>query len=215
MGITRPGSTRRPRLIRDERPRPPRVPRLRASAAALAALVLAGCSTYLGGSRPIDPSELAAPGWIAVTNVPHIAQRDDLDCGAAALAMVLVHWKAVQGIDDVLAACPPAPERGIEAGALRDFARKSGLEAYLIEGDFKVFEKELARGRPVLVGMFKRTLGGVVTHFEVVVGYHPERRLVATIDPSLGSRVNDEAGFSEEWDLAKRLTLVVFRLRGE
>jgi ABC-type bacteriocin/lantibiotic exporter with double-glycine peptidase domain len=183
--------------------------------AALILLILAGCSTYLGGSRPIDPSELAAPGWIAVTNVSYIAQQQELDCGVAALAMVMVHWKAVEGIEEVGAACPPDPERGTEAGALRDFAKKKGLQAFVIEGDFKVFEKELARGRPVLVGMFKRTLGGLVTHFEVVVGYHPELKLVATLDPSLGARVNDEAGFSEEWDLAKRLTLVVFRLKGE
>ena len=202
-------------MIRDERPAPPRVLRGGVFSAALAALVLAGCSTYLGGSRPIDPSELAAPGWIAVTNVPQIAQREEMDCGAAALASVLAHWKVVQGIEEVRTACPPDPERGIEAGALRDFARKKGLQAYLIEGDFKVFEKELARGRPVLVGMFKRTLGGLVTHFEVVVGYHPGRKLVATLDPSLGARVNDETGFDEEWELAKRLTLVVFRLKGE
>jgi ABC-type bacteriocin/lantibiotic exporter with double-glycine peptidase domain len=183
--------------------------------AALVLLVLAGCSTYLGGSRPIGPAEMASPGWVAAPDVTYIAQREDLDCGAAALAMVLAHWKAVEGIDEVRDACPPDPERGIEAGALRDFAKKKGLEAFLIEGDFKVFEKELARGRPVLVGMFKRTVGGLVTHFEVVVGYHPERRLVATLDPSLGARVHDESGFGEEWDLAKRLTLVVFRLKPE
>ena len=179
--------------------------------AALAALFLSGCSTYLGGSRPVEPSELAAPGWIAVTNVPHIAQEGGMDCGAAALAMVLVHWKAVQGIEEVRAACPPDPERGIEAGALREFATKKGLQAFLIKGDFKVFEKELSRGRPVLVGMLKRTLKGLVTHFEVVVGYHPERGEVVTLDPSLGLRVNDESGFTEEWELAKRLTLVIFR----
>lgn len=156
---------------------------------------------------------MAAPGWIIAADVPHIPQQEDLDCGAAALASVLMYWKAVDGIDEVLAGCPRDPERGIEAGALRDFAKKKGLQAFVFEGDFKVFEKELARGRPVLVGMFKRTLGGLVTHFEVVVGYHPELKLVATLDPSLGPRVNDEKGFGEEWDLAKRLTLVVFRLK--
>ncbi|HTF58123.1 MAG TPA: cysteine peptidase family C39 domain-containing protein [Planctomycetota bacterium] len=179
-------------------------------AAALAALALAGCSTYLGGSRPIDPSELAAPGWIAVPNVIYIAQQEEKDCGAAALAMVLVHWKLALGIEEVRAACPPDPKRGTEAGALRDFARTKGLRAFLFEGDYRVFEKELARGRPVLVGMFKRTLGGLATHFEVVVGYHPERGLVMTLDPALGPRVNEKTGFSQEWELAKCLTLVVF-----
>jgi ABC-type bacteriocin/lantibiotic exporter with double-glycine peptidase domain len=149
-----------------------------------------------------------------VTDVPYIAQQEEKDCGAAALAMVLVHWSTALGIEEVRAACPPDPERGTEAGALRDFAKKKGLQAFLFEGDFKVFEKELARGRPVLVGMFKRTLGGLATHFEVVVGYHPERALVMTLDPSLGPRVNDAAGFRDEWELAKCLTLVVFRLNG-
>jgi len=202
-------------MIRDERPAPSRVLRRGLLPVAAAALVLAGCSTYLGGSRPIDPSDLAAPGWIAATNVPYIAQQEDLDCGVAALAMMLLHWKAVQGIEEVRAACPPDPERGTEAGALRDFAKVRGLQAFVIEGDFEVIEKELARGRPVLVGMFKRTLGGLVTHFEVVVGYHPGLKLVATLDPSLGPRVNDESGFDEEWGLAKRVALVVFRLKGE
>lgn len=179
--------------------------------AVLGALILAGCSTYLGGSRPFDSSELANPGWIAVTNVPYISQGEDLDCGPAALAMVLMHWKAVRGIEEVRAACPPDPERGTAAATLRAFAKDKGLKAHLIEGDFKDFEKELTRGHPVLVGMFKRTLGGLVTHFEVVVGFHPERGLVMTLDPALGTRVNDTTGFSEEWDLAKRLTLVVSR----
>jgi len=179
--------------------------------AVAAAIFLAGCSTYLGGSRPPDPAELAAPGWIYVANVPYIAQREDQDCGAAALAMVLAHWKAVQGLDEVRAACPPIPGRGIEVGALRAFAKKKGLRTYLFDGEFKVFEDELARGRPVLVGMGKRTLGGPVSHFEVVVGYNPGRGLVMTHDPALGTRVNDEAGFREEWKLAAYLTLVVFR----
>jgi len=182
---------------------------LRMMSAGLGALFLSGCATYLGGSRPPDPAELAAPGWIVVENVPYIAQVEDLDCGPAALAMVLVHWKAADGIDEVRAACPPDPVRGTEAAALRAFARRKGLQAHLIEGDFRDFEKELARGHPVLVGMLKRTLGGLVTHFEVVVGYHPERALVLTLDPALGARVNNASGFKEEWDLAKRLTLVV------
>ena len=122
-------------MIRDERPAPSRVLRRGLLPVAAAALVLAGCSTYLGGSRPIDPSDLAAPGWIAATNVPYIAQQEDLDCGVAALAMMLLHWKAVQGIEEVRAACPPDPERGTEAGALRDFAKVRGLQAFVIEGD--------------------------------------------------------------------------------
>ena len=153
--------------------------------ASLALLALAGCSTYLGGSRPLEPSELAAPGWIIAANVPHIPQRADLDCGAAALASVLVHWRAVEGIDEVLAACPPDPERGIEAGALREFAKKKGLEAFLIEGDFKGLRKELAGGGPCSWACSSGRSADS-SRFEVVVGYHPGRKLVATLDPSPG-----------------------------
>ena len=46
------------------------------------------------------------------------------DCGAAALAMVLGYWGLPITRDAISAANPAAPEHGIRAAALRDFARR-------------------------------------------------------------------------------------------
>jgi ATP-binding cassette subfamily C protein/competence factor transporting protein len=179
--------------------------------AAWCAVAGAGCSSYLGSARAFDPAGLEEPGWIAARGVTYIAQQEEMDCGAAAMAMVLVHWKAASGFEDVRASMKFDADAGANVGEMRKTARGRGLEAFLIEGDFRVFEKELSRKRPVIVGMVKRHLHGFFTHYEVVVGYHPERKLVVTLDPGAGWRVNDETGFLEEWEPAKRLTLVIFR----
>ncbi len=164
-----------------------------------AAAAVTGCTAYLGGSRPAG--EFDGPGWIAAPNVPYFAQQQEKDCGAAALAMVLARWRADIGPGEVRAACQPDPEKTITAGVLRDYARSLGLKSWVFEGDFKVFEDELAKGNPVLVGMVKPTVAGYVTHYEVVVAFRPERRQVVTHDPALGRRVYDEAAFLAEWDL--------------
>lgn len=160
-----------------------------------------GCSSYVGRSRPVEPDEIAGPGWISIRDLPYFAQEQEKDCGAAALAMVLARWKKAAGVEEVRAACQPDAEKSITAGVLRDHARSLGLKAYVFEGDFAVFEKELANGNPVIVGMVKPTVTAFVTHYEVVVGFHPESRRVATHDPALGRRVYDEAAFLAEWDL--------------
>lgn len=183
--------------------------------AAWFAMLGVGCTSYLGSARTFDPGWLAEPGWISAKVVTFIPQQEEMDCGAAAMAMVLRHWDSTTGIDDVRVSMKFDADRGANVGEMRAFAKSRGMEAFLIEGDFKVFEKELSRGRPVIVGMVKRHLHGFFTHYEVVVGYHPVRRLIVTLDPAAGWRVNGEEGFLEEWEPAKRLALVIFRFRKE
>jgi len=132
------------------------------------------------------------------------------DCGAAALAMVLGYWALPVTRADISAAHPPAPEGGIRAAALRDFARRQGVEAFLIEGELADLDRELARHRPVLVGVMKRYGGRVYPHYEVVVGVSRRQRRILTLDPANGLRVNSREGFTAEWTAAGRLTLIVF-----
>src|SRR5205807_419832 len=85
------------------------------------------------GGRPAAPADLERQGddgWLLVEGVPPVRQATREDCGAAALAMVLGYWGLPVGRADVSAAHPPAPEHGIKAAALRDFARRQGLEAF-------------------------------------------------------------------------------------
>jgi ABC-type bacteriocin/lantibiotic exporter with double-glycine peptidase domain len=180
-------------------------------AAILLALVSAGCS-YLGTAEDFDPADLdREDGWIAVKGVPVILQKQDEDCGAAALAMALEYWRVPTSLEDVARECPPVPKDGIKAGALRDCAREKGLQPFLFHGAFTDFEKELSRGRPVIVGLIKPYVNGGLTHFEVVVGVHPRKEIVVTLDPAHGWRRNSYEGFLTEWEPARRLTLVLLK----
>ena len=172
-------------------------------------ILSAGCAGA-GTARDFDPSELKrSSAWIAIKDVPVIRQESSEDCGAAALSMVLTYWKVPTSIDDVLKTCNVAPGRGIMAGELRDFARLKGMKAYLIQGELADLKRELSQGRPVLVGRVKPYRSGALTHYEVVVGLHPGKGLILTIDPANGWRQNSLEDFLGQWGAAGRLTLVV------
>jgi len=184
---------------------------IRRVVAAVALLGAAGCS-YLGEATPFDPEDLdSTPGWVAVRTVPVVLQREKTDCGAAALSMVLSRWEVGVTMDDVSRHCPSVPEQGIRAKDLRDYARAQGLRSYLIHGCWEDLEKEVGLGRPVIVGLVKRDGSGAVTHYEVVVAVHPERKDVVTVDPARGWCRNSMSGFCREWEPAGFLTLVFFR----
>jgi len=174
------------------------------------ALFATGCS-YLGSAKSFEAADLRRePGWIAVRGVTEIRQESTEDCGAAALAMVFSWWGVRENGRDVLAACPPV-EGGIRAADLREHAKAKGLSAYLFHGQTEDFERELKRGRPLIVGMVKPHVSGGRTHYEVVVAWHPDKQIVVTLDPAAGWRQNALEGFLREWEPAGRLTLLVFR----
>jgi len=180
-------------------------------AAILTALASAGCS-YLGTAESFDPADFEREaGWIAVKDVPVILQKKDEDCGAAALAMALAFWRVPSSLEEVTRKCPPVAGEGIKAGVLRACARDKGLQSFLFHGSFADFEKELSRGRPVIVGLIKPYVNGGLTHFEVVVGIHPRKEVVVTLDPAHGWRQNGYGGFLTEWESAECLTLVVLK----
>jgi ABC-type bacteriocin/lantibiotic exporter with double-glycine peptidase domain len=185
--------------------------RLLLRAVAGSALTAAGCSSYLGSARDFDPAELdREPGWKAARDVRPVRQEGRADCGPAALAMLLGAWE-VQADPREIAATASEPEDGVRAGDLRDFARRRGLRAFLVEGELADLDRELSLGRPVLVGLLQPHVGGARTHYVVVAGLNPERGLVAMLDPARGWRGDDVGGFLREWEPAGRLALVAFR----
>jgi ABC-type bacteriocin/lantibiotic exporter with double-glycine peptidase domain len=189
--------------------------RWRRAACGLLAL-LGGC--YTGSARTVSPAEIGRdPGWLLVRGVPFLEQRAENDCGAAALAMVLRYWGLPVSREDITAAYPlgAGRERGLRAGELRDFTRRRGLEAFLIEGQLHDVRAELERARPVIVGLGKPYGEQRFAHYEVVVGLHGGRRRILTLDPARGWRENSLEGFAAEWAPAQRLLLVVFRKASE
>jgi ABC-type bacteriocin/lantibiotic exporter with double-glycine peptidase domain len=178
------------------------------AAAGLLLAAAAGCS-YRGEAREFDPDDLATqPGWIAIEDVPVVLQKESVNCGEAAISMILAYWRIPMDSAELAEAAPLVPGRGSTARGLRDFARKKGLESFLIHGRLEDLQNEVAEGHPVIVGLVKPAANGPVTHYEVVVAVNPQREIIVTHDPSRGWQQNTYGGFRKEWDPAGYLTLV-------
>jgi ABC-type bacteriocin/lantibiotic exporter with double-glycine peptidase domain len=184
----------------------------RAPVLALVGLVagLAACSTYRGTARDTTPAQLTSePGWLLVRDVPYAAQETEVECGAAAIGMVVAYWTG-QDARSAFSHFRPVGERGIAAGKLRDYARDRGLAAFVIEGKPDDLVRELKAGRPVLVGLSKpQSKDRVLDHYEVVVGIHKDTKRIATLDPAEGWRENSLEGFFREWQIAGYVAIVV------
>jgi hypothetical protein len=200
---------------------------MRAAIATLLLLVsfgTSGCASYRGSALDVSQPEVAAEsGWTRVEGVQLVRQKGIKDCGAAALSMVLTYWehgrepgsRASDGSSptsraDIDRALRREPGEGLSAGGLRDYARRRGHSAFVFQGSLADLKHELGAGRPVIVGVHKPlTSGEALAHYEVLVGIHPERKLVLTLDPARGLRENDVVGFVTEWESAGRVTLVI------
>jgi predicted double-glycine peptidase len=157
---------------------------------------------------------MADAGWNRVFGVELVRQRESKDCGSAALSTVLRYWQPNGGRainrEGIEAALRRDSSEGLAAGELRDHARQNGFPAYVIEGAFSDLQHEVDRGRPVIVGVHKPISSGeALRHYEVFIGYHPKSRQVLTLDPANGLRQNGVDGFSDEWQQAGNVMLVV------
>jgi ABC-type bacteriocin/lantibiotic exporter with double-glycine peptidase domain len=179
-----------------------------ASICALGALfLLGGC--YAGTAHAISPHDVAAdPGWMAVSGVPLVRQSGRSDCGAAALAMVLGYWSRPMSVDEISARDPAASAKGWKAGQLRDLAREKGLRAYVVSGRIADLTTEISQGRPVVVGLVKQYRDKPRAHYQVVIGLHPEKKRILSLDPAEGWREDSLEGFAREWIPTREVTVV-------
>ena len=182
----------------------------RSGAAAILASAIALSSCYQGGAHTVSAAELKAQdGWQLVGGVPLIRQPSAHECGPAALAMVLRRWGVPTDVEQVARATGGSGQ-SVAAGALRDEARRHGLQAFLIRGEVDDLVREVGWNRPVLVGLIQRyTNNRAYAHYEVVVGINPRTQQLLLLDPGNGMREDAMKSFSEEWEGAGRLTLVV------
>lgn len=174
-----------------------------------------GCASYKGASREVSAATLTEqPGWVRLERVELVRQKGTKDCGSAALSTVLgyhaPHGPAALRREAIDASLREEPGQGLSAGQLRDYARSQGFDAFVIKGTLADLTHEVDAGRPVIVGVHKPLSSNeVLAHYEVFVGYHPERREVLTLDPARGLRRFDEPGFLEEWEAAGLVAIVV------
>ncbi|MBV8763016.1 MAG: C39 family peptidase [Deltaproteobacteria bacterium] len=180
-------------------------------AAVIVALVsLTGCQLpYTGGARPVTPAQLDS-SWLRAAPTPVVRQKQESDCGLAALAMVAGAWGRHWSVDDLAHRIPPS-EKGVKLGALRDLARDRGLDAFALRASTQDLQHELASGRPVLLGlMLPFDRGHNRSHYEVAVAMNPHDGTVVTIDPASGEWMRRSRDVLDlEWKAAGYPALVV------
>lgn len=134
------------------------------------ALLLSGCGLLPDGRLPRAPG---APDKAMVAGVPFFAQ-EELQCGPAALAMVL-HWSgiAVQPADLSPQVYSPGLKGSLQS-ALLGAARRHGRVAYPISGS-EALLAEVAAGHPVVVLVNLGFFWYPKWHYAVVLGYDKER----------------------------------------
>jgi ATP-binding cassette subfamily B protein len=145
-----------------------------------------------------------------VHKFPLVLQDQNDDCGAAALAAVLRYYGHDATPRSVLDAVGRSDNR-LRAGDMTAYARKVGLHSYVFFGTMNDIVYELKRGRPIIVGLGKQfEEKKALSHYEVVVGYEPNKKLVLLADPGRGFQVDSLEGFGKEWARTKGVTIVTF-----
>ncbi|MBA3820272.1 MAG: C39 family peptidase [Deltaproteobacteria bacterium] len=187
-------------------------PRARSLAILVSGLLAltAGCRlSYTGGARPVNQSELDA-SWLRAAATPVVRQRSQSDCGLAALAMIAGAWGHAWTLEALSRELTPTA-KGVKLGALRDLARQRGLDAYAISGTHEDLQKELAKGRPVLLGLLlPYESDRALNHYEVAIAMDPRDGSVVTLDPSSGKHMRRTKQVLEaEWKPGGYPTLVV------
>lgn len=187
-----------------------RAPRASFCILGLALALASGCRlSYTGGARAVNHSELDR-GLLRAAPTPVVRQRSRTDCGLAALAMIAGAWGRTWTVDDLARQVTPT-SKGVKLRALRDLARQRGLEAYAIKGHHDDLRKELAKGRPVLLGLILPFESDrALSHYEVAIAMDPRDGSVITLDPSTGKHMRRTREVLErEWKPAGYPTLVV------
>ena len=137
------------------------------------AIYLPGCSVLTHGNLPQEPG--GAPRAM-VDGVPFHAQ-DELQCGPAAMAMVL-NWSGidVQPADLTPQVFSPGIKGSLQS-ALIGAARRHGRVAYPIAGS-EALLAEIAAGHPVIVLVNLGFFWYPKWHYAVAIGYDQDNREV-------------------------------------
>ncbi len=177
-----------------------------------ALLLCTGCSGYIGTAQEFDPAKAPATlDWL--DGIEAIRQKDENDCGLAALAMVLRWHEDAVTLDELARTCPRGEGGGVTATSLRDAARGRGFRGHIVAGAIQDLREHIAKGRPLIVGLVKPYLDRSLNHYEVAVGIDDTEKVVITIDPARGWTWNSFDGFLAEWEPAGRPLLIIARER--
>lgn len=143
-------------------------------------------------------------------DVPFFQQQKN-GCGAASVAMVMHYWGRQ------MASTSPSPERvykrlydekrkGIPLSDMRRYLEESGFRAFTLRGQWEDVERNLAMGRPIIVGLRKKGSTKRM-HFAVLVGADGDHVWLNDPTRKKADRLKEPA-FRKQWDLAERWMLL-------
>ncbi|HIJ90145.1 MAG TPA: PA2778 family cysteine peptidase [Deltaproteobacteria bacterium] len=167
-------------------------------------IFLSGCTIFSGDRLPRVPD---GPDKAMVAGVPFFAQ-EELQCGPAALAMVL-NWSGIEVQPSDLTPEVYSPGlKGSLQSALIGAARRHGRVAYPITGS-EALLAEVSAGNPVIVLTNLSFSWYPKWHYGVVIGYDREQGEIIlhsglTANEHLGSRV-----FMNIWQRGENWGLLV------
>ncbi len=145
-------------------------------------------------------------------SLPFYSQEKN-GCGAASVAMVMRYWEN-QRPEPTLSAPSPMqvyeslyrPEqKGIRLADMETYLDEMGFRAFALHGEWTDVEEQLAKGRPLIVGLKEGRKKAM--HFVVVAGV--DGGLVWLNDPTRKkpNRMK-QADFEKRWALADRWMLL-------
>jgi ABC-type bacteriocin/lantibiotic exporter with double-glycine peptidase domain len=183
-----------------------------------AAAPAAGRQAGATQSAASDPGRAAAPGRTGpagvLLDVPFVKQRKNA-CGTASLAMVMSYWARQQhrapsvraSQAAILRALAPGP-RGMPNTALENYLRSAGFRTFGFSGRWSDLRKNLAKGRPLIVGLGPAGEKGPL-HYVVVAGIDWEHDFVFVNDPAERKLFRMDRGrFEREWQVTGNWTLL-------
>ncbi len=177
--------------------------------AALVVLLGACRLAYTGGARPVEPSALDSSLRRAAPT-PRVRHVHRTHSGLGALAMVAGAWGQAWSVTELARAVPPNAD-GVRLGALRDYARGHGLDAFAIKATAADLTHELRARRPVLLGlMLPYDYHHNASHYEVAIAVNPHTGAIVSIDPATGGELERSGPVLDaEWKAAGYAALVV------
>lgn len=178
---------------------------MRPLAAALLAIALTGCRALAPPPAELPPEE-DGRGLHQIPNWFHVAQHDQVTCGAAVIAAVLSYWGSPTTHDEVASATLKPGANGIVARDLQAYVQSKGYVGIIFEGTYPRLMDGVDKGRPMIVGTINpdRTF-----HYLAVIGYHDRRGYFVVDDPARGIRRISFDEFTRIWGGAQWFTFLI------
>lgn len=169
------------------------------------AIALLGCRGLLPPPAELPPEE-DGRGLHQIPNYFHVAQHDEVTCGAAVVAGVLSYWGTPTTSDEVASATLKPGADGIVAKDLQEYVQSKGFIGVIFEGTYRRLMDGVDKGRPMIVGTINpdRTF-----HYLAVIGYHDRRAYFVVDDPARGVRRIGFDEFTRIWGGAHWFTFLV------